>query len=232
MTTARTIIKKALNKIGALVKNEDPSSDEANDALVSLNALIASWSNDSLNIYGRTWESFTLTGGTGSYTIGTSQTFNTARPMAVLEAYIRSGTIDYPVKIITDEAYNLIAFKSLTGIPEALNFNNAYPSATIRLYPVPSSSYSLFILSEKEVTEFTTLDTVMSLPNGWERALTYNLALELAPEYHQEPDASIVKIAMDSMGMIKLGVAKVRTMDAPVMGLRTGYRGNIYSGEV
>lgn len=213
-TTARKIIKKAMNKIGALVKNEDPSADEANDALDSLNALISSISNDALNIYARTWETFNLVGGTASYTIGTGGAFNTDRPLQILDCYVNLSSISYGMSVITDTAYDGIAYKSLQGIPEFLNYNNAYPTGTIRLYPVPDSNYPLFLLTEKAVTGFATLDTVLSLPDGWERFLIYNLALELAPEYGQKPDESIVRIAMDSMGMIKTAVARVRTMDA------------------
>lgn len=226
-TTARAIITRALQKIGAVVKSEPPSADEANDALNSLNAMMASWSNDTLNIYAHTWETFSLVGGTGSYTIGSSGVFNTVRPNDILQAYIRIGSVDYPVGIVNDQAYNSVSFKSLTGIPEFLNYDNAYPLGTIRLYPVPSAAYSLFLLSEKSVTTFATLDTTMSLPDGWERALIYNLAMELAPEYSQPPDESVVKIAMESLGLIRIATAKVRGMDAFPTKLSVQ---NIYSG--
>jgi hypothetical protein len=67
----------------------------------------------------------------------------------------------------------------------------------------------------------------MSLPDGWERALIYNLALELAPEYSQKPDAYIVKIANDSLGAIRQKVAQVRGMDAYPNNLAVR---NIFSG--
>lgn len=226
MTTARDIITKSLQKIGALVKSEPPSADEANDALDSLNALISSWSNDSLNIYARTWETFSLTGAE-SYTIGTGGNFNTARPTNIVAAYLRSGTIDYPITVIDDEAYTSISYKGLQGIPEFLNYDNAYPLGRIRLYPLDNASYTLFLLTEKSVAGFATLDTEMSLPDGWERALIYNLALELAPEYNQKPDPYIVKIAGDSLGMIRQKVAQVRGMDAYPNDLAVR---NIFSG--
>jgi hypothetical protein len=224
--TARDIITRSLQKIGALTKNEAPAADEANDGLNSLNALISSWSNDSLNIYARTWETFSLTGAT-SYTIGTGGNFNTARPTNIVAAYLRSGTIDYPITIIDDSAYVSISYKNLQGIPEFLNYDNAYPLGRIRLYPLDNASYSLFLLTEKSVTSFATLDTDMSLPDGWERALIYNLALELAPEYSQKPDAYIVKIANDSLGAIRQKVAQVRGMDAYPNNLAVR---NIFSG--
>lgn len=226
MTTARTIIKKALQKIGALIKNEEPSADEANDGLSSLNAMIASWSNDSLNIYVRGWETFPLSS-SASYTIGPSGVFNTTRPTSIVSSYLRSATIDYPMSIVDDEAYNTIPYKSLQGIPAFLNYDNGYPLGIIRLYPVPSASYSLFILTEKPLTEFTTLDTVLSMPPGTERALIYNLGIDLAPEYSQEISPQHERIAGESLGLIRGKVAQVRDMDAYPRNLSVR---NIYSG--
>lgn len=226
MTTARSIVTRAMQKIGVLVKSEAPSADEAQDALSSLNALISSWGNDSLNIYARTWESFPMTGAS-SYTIGPSGNFNTIRPTNIISAYLRSVDIDYPVAVIDDESFNTIPFKSLTGVEYVLNYSNSYPLGVIRPYPIPSASYSLFLLSEKPLTEFATLDTELSMPPGTERALIYNLALELAPEYSQQPDPSVVKIANDSLGLIRSKVAQVRRMDA----FPTNFASrNIYSG--
>lgn len=227
MTTARDIIKKSLQKIGALVKGEAPAADEADDGLDSLNQLIESWANDSLLCYARTWESFSLSGGTASYTIGSGGTFNTTRPFDIVQAYVRNGTIDYALGYIDDQAYNSISFKSIQGIPEFINSDNAYPLATLRLYPVPSAAYTLFLLTEKPLTGFATLDTSVSLPPGWERALIHNLALELAPEYQQQPDPSIVAIAKESLGMIRVASVKARDMDAYPKSLAVR---NIFSG--
>lgn len=213
MTTARTIIKKAMQKVGALVKSENPSSDEANDGLDALNALIDSWGNDSLNVYARAWETFPLTS-SASYTIGTGGDFNTVRPTNIVAAYLRSGTVDYPIEVIDDEAYSTIVFKSLQGISYFLNYDNAYPLGIIRLYPVPSGSYSIFLLTEKALTQFTDLDTNLSMPPGTERALIYNLAIELAPEYGQQVSGEVASMAAESLGLIRTKVAQVRGMDA------------------
>lgn len=228
-TTARTIITKALQKNGALVKSETPDADEASDGLSALNALLGSWSNDSLNIYARTWETFTLVSGTASYTIGSGGVFNTVRPMAIIDAYARSGTVDYPMSVIDDDAYNSIPFKTGLGIPEFVNYDNACPLGTIRIYFVPSAAYSLFLLTEKALTEFSTLDTNLSMPPGTERALIYNLAIDLAPEYLQQITPQLQKIADTSLGAIRTATAKVRGMDAyprnlAVRNIFTGWR--------
>lgn len=226
MTTARDIVKKSLQKIGALVKSEEPQADEADDGLAALNALMASWGNDSLNEYARTLETFTLTGA-ASYTIGSGGNFNTVRPSNIVSATVRSGSIDYVVNIIDDSTYNDIPYKNTTGTPLFLNYSNAYPLGVIKLYPIDNGMTSITLLTEKPLNGFATLDTDMSLPDGWERALIYNLALDLAPEYNQKPDAYVIKVAQESLGLIRSKVAQVRGMDAFPNGVRVR---NIYSG--
>ena len=226
MTTARTIVKKSLQKIGALVKSEEPDADEADDGLSALNALMASWGNDSLNEYARTLETFSLTGAS-SYTIGSGGNFNTTRPSNIVSATVKSGSIDYTLTVVDDETYNSIAYKNITGIPQFINYSNAYPLGVIRLYPLDNGVTSITLLTEKPLTEFAALDTDMSLPDGWERALIYNLALEIAPEYNMKPDAYIAKVAQESLGLIKSKVAQVRGMDAFPLGVQVR---NIYSG--
>jgi len=227
MATARDIIRSAMLKIGALMKNEQPSSDEANDALSSLNALLGSWSNDSLTIYARTWSTFTLSSGTASYTIGSGGAFNAARPTDILDCYIRSGDIDYPMGVISDQAYNSISYKAIQGIPEFLNYDGGYPLGTIRLYPVPSANYSLFLLTETPLTSFASLDTELSMPPGVERALVYNLAIDIAPEYGQKVNALLLKTANESLGAIRIKNAQVRGMDAYPQNIAVR---NIFSG--
>ena len=228
MTTGRDIVRKALQKARVLVKSEEPDADEANDALDALNGMVSSWSNESLLVYARTWETFNVTGGVGEYTIGPSQTFNTVRPLFIVDAYVRLASIDYDLVVIPDEVYTgSIAYKPQQGIPEFINYDNGYPSAKIRLWPVPSSAYTLFLLSEKQLTTFT-LDTVLSLPPGWERALVYNLAMEIAPDYGQEVDPNVLRIANQAKGNVKKAVARVRSMD--VQPGPSGRKFNIYSG--
>jgi len=229
MATARDIIKYALLKLGAITKSETPDADEAVDALYALNSMLSSWSNEGILANARVIETFPLVGGTGSYTIGTGGTFNTTRPIQIIHAFIKNANVTYNLEQSDDEQFDSILFPILTGIPSSFNYNNGFPLGTIKLYPVPASSYTLSIMSEKAVSSFPTLDTVVSLPDGWERALIYNLALELSPEYQQITDQFIVKTANEAKGALKLAVTKLRGMDkrrsnSPYI------NGNVYSG--
>lgn len=227
MTTARGIIKQALQKIGAVTKGESVDADEAADGLNTLNAMIASWSNESLLIYARLSESFPLVSGQSSYTIGTGGDFNTDRPLQILTAFTRIGNIDYDIDIISDQAFDGITQKSIgSSIPEVMFYNAGFPLGTITIYPVPTTG-TLHIRSEKQLTQLASLDTDVSLPPGWERALVYNLALELSPEYGQQTDQMVYNTANDSLNKIKTAVARNKTMDIYPY---DGSNNNVYTG--
>lgn len=227
MTTARDIIKKALQRSGVITKNEVPSGDEFSDGLSMLNDMIASWSNDSLLIYDNVNESFPLVSGQQSYTIGSGGNFNTVRPLQILSAFTRIANIDYNVNIISDDAYFGITQKNIpNSIPEVMVYDAGFPLGTITLYPVPIVG-TLHLLSEKQLTEFSTLDTNVSLPAGWNRALIFNLAVELSSEYGQPVDQAIYQIANESLGKIKTAIARNKKMD---MYPYDGNVKNIYSG--
>lgn len=227
-TTAQKIIKKAFQKAGILTKTQNPAADEANDALDALNAMLSSWSNDAGMIYQRKWETFPLVGGKLLYTMGTGGDFNTLRPIKIIECHLTDGNIDYPCESVNDEIYNhQIQQKTAPGLSYFLNNDNAYPVANIRLWPVPPSSlYSLFMLSEKALNFYNLTDTV-DLPPGWERALIFNLAIEICSDYGQEPPDTTVTIAQQSKSLIQKAVMRNRSLDAMPL---NGVNGNIYSG--
>jgi len=51
MTTARTIVTRALKEMAYFAEGESPSAEAINDGLDALNGLIASWHNNGLLIY-------------------------------------------------------------------------------------------------------------------------------------------------------------------------------------
>lgn len=214
MTTGLDLITSAFRKAGILTKSETPASDEAVDALETLNELLSSWSNESILCVSRTEESpYTLTPNDGEYTIGTGANINTARPIRIVSGFTRSGSIDTPLDPITDEAYAAIADKAAQGTPRFINYDNANPTAKIKLWPLPATADALYLVTEKEITELTLAGTVTFAP-GWKRAVVHNLAVELAPEYGVEIPASVERIAKESKGSISRAILKARSMDA------------------
>jgi hypothetical protein len=236
MTTVRDIVTGSLRLIGVVQKSEPIAADEAQDGLERLNEMIASWANDSLMVFARSWENFALTPGQSTYTIGTGGDFNTVRPTQIISAYVRlSGSnIDYPLNLITDDQYALeISIKNLqSNIPYVLNYDNGYPLAKIRVWMVPSTSMSLYMQMEKQVASFASLDDVINLPPGWLKAIRYNLAVELAPEYNVDPSNLVLKGAEDSKAELRSQVLANRPLTYMNGNLGYGYSvyGDVYYG--
>ncbi len=228
MATGRDIVIDAMRLGGIITQGETPPADEINSGITRLNDMLGSWSTNFTTIYVRAWESFNLTGGVGTYTIGVGQDFNTARPNHIAAAYLRNGVTDYPVTVFADEDYYDIGQKNTQGNSYWLNYDNGYPVGKIRLFPVPSTTFQLFLLSEKSLATLT-LDSDVLFPPGWERAIKYNLAVEFCGEFGQPVPAKTEEIADSSLGDIRRAVLRARSMDwSPGRGVETIYTGWFY----
>lgn len=200
--TVRELIRKSMLLIGAISSGESLSADEASDGLSSLNDLLDSWSTDGLLIPAMVREEFTLTPAQASYTIGTGGNFNTTNPQIIEEARLlvtsSSPGFETPLKIYNVQEYADIQIKSLsTSMPEALYFQRGSPLSTIYLYTVPSEANKLVLYSRKALSNFANVNDDIELPAGYQRALRYNLALELAVEYGKAPSDYIMMTAQE-----------------------------------
>ncbi|MEN6336027.1 MAG: hypothetical protein ABFE01_17375 [Phycisphaerales bacterium] len=203
MSTVRDLISGALRLIGAVDAYSPLAENEASDGLEALNGLIGSLSLDGLVVYSVTKEDFNLVAGTGTYTMGPGGTFNSVRPVRIETAKYKVGDQEYDLHILNDQENQGIDLRTLGGFPEYLYSDNAFPLASITLWPVPSVAEKVTLWSWKPITAFTAVTDVISLPPGYERMLKYNLALEQAPEYAKEPPASVVAIARESKAAIQ-----------------------------
>lgn len=76
MTTPLDLVSGALRSIGALESGEVPDADSANDALQTLNDMIAQWSNAGMLVHYTTEIVFPLVASTYQYTIGPGGTMS------------------------------------------------------------------------------------------------------------------------------------------------------------
>ena len=207
MATARDIINGSLRLIGALASGETPQASDSSDALGALNDMLESWSNEKLIIPSMIEESFTLSSGQSLYTMGVGGDFDTSRPIRIETAVIVNGSSpsnDIRVDIITSNEFAKIGVKETqSSIPYSIYMEGSYPLARINVYPVPSVATTLKLFSWKPLTNLTNLSTEINLPPGFNRALRYNLAQELAPEYGREAGPTVQTVASRSLSNIK-----------------------------
>lgn len=231
MATARDIIEAALRKIHVLGKGSSLDDDEAQDALETLNAMMATWSAQGDLIFTESRETFNLTNA-ASYTIGSGGDFNTTRPLYFRYVYVSDGSTDYPVKEIDSQQYASITQKNIGNIPQVYYYDAGFPLGTIFLYPVPSSVSTITLYSFKPLTSFSGLTTTFSMPEEYKAALIYNLAVWIAPEYEREASLSTQRIAKRSknavMAQNKRNEFFTSLIDVPAD--RNRITGNIYEG--
>lgn len=206
---ASDLIASSLRLIGVLASGENPSSNEQNDALASLNSLIDSWSNEQLLIPNKVREVFPLVGGQQTYTMGTGGDFNTSRAQEIENCLIQfaqtSPVAELPIKILTKDEYQGVIVKTLQSTFPLYVYNDgAYPLDNLNFWPVPSTSGNNVVLySWKPLSQLATSTTSISLPPGYERALKYALAIELAQEYGKVLPETTIALAIESKAGIK-----------------------------
>jgi hypothetical protein len=203
--TVRDLIKSSLRIIGAIASGETPSADEASDALQTLNGILGSWSNQSLLVPSKAREVFTLVAGNQVYTIGDLGTFNTTRPIKILSAAIISAGQEFelPIRVLNQQQWSEVSAKSLLGSPTAIYAQGTYPLDTISVYPIPQAADQLIIYSMKPLTSFASINEEIEMHVGYDRALKYNLAVELAAEYGKQLPQEVFAIASESKSEIE-----------------------------
>lgn len=204
MATIREIITGSLRLIEVAGAGETIPAEDAADALSAMNAMLDSWSVDGNKVWTESIETFSLVGGTASYTIGIGGTFNTALPVAITAITCGiSGQNTETLQPISAAEYAAMGDKDVSGIPDMYFYNATTPLGTLYFYNKPAFAYQIKIYSEKALSAYSSINDTLVAPAGWERAIRYNLAREIAPEYGKTLSADASAIAVESLRAIE-----------------------------
>jgi hypothetical protein len=232
--TAGDQINRALRLLGVLAEGETPSASVSQDALMALNQMIDSWNTERLSVFCTQDQVFTWPAGEYIRTLGPSGNFVGLRPVLLDDAtyYRDPGTnVSYGIKFINQQQYDGIAVKTVTSTyPQVIFVNMGYPDVTMSIYPRPTRDLEWHFVSVQELTQPATLVTDILFPPGYLRAFTYNLAMELAPEFGVEPSPQVQRIAMTSKRNLKRINNPDDVMSMPYAIVANRQRFNIYAG--
>ena len=212
MATAQDLINRAFRLNGVLEAEETPTGSESANALEVLNDLLDEWTMDRLMVYQLQEQTHTLVAGTGSYTVGSAGAIAITRPVQIESAFIRdSNNNDLTIKVVNKYEFDRINSKtSQTSYPTILFYDPGFANGTINLYPVPNAANTLHFTVWKPFSSISTLVTTISLPPGYQKAIVYNLSVELGEEYGSSATPRVLSKAED----MKANIRRINNMFA------------------
>jgi len=227
-------INRALRLLGVLAEGETPSASVSQDSLMALNQMIDSWNTERLSTFVTQDQVFTWPAGYISRDLGPTGDFVGLRPILMDDAtyYRDPGTnVSFGIKFINQQQYDGIAVKTVTSTyPQVCWVNMGFPDITLTIYPKPTRDLEWHFISVQELDRPADLSTVMYYPPGYLRAFTYNLAMEIAPEFGVEPSSQVQRIAMTSKRNLKRINNPDDVMSMPYALVATRQRFNVYAG--
>lgn len=216
--TGTLLAQDAFALLNVFLPGEALPSADGTYALRLLNDMLSEWAQRTQLIPLVSRNAFPTVSNQGGpnnpYTIGIGGNFNVPKPAnqnsitaANLVLTTSSPTVRIPLGIYTDDAYDANAIPDLANLqPTGLYYNPTYQGdlGSIFLWPVPSVNYNLLeLFLQQAVAQFADLSTIYYVPDGWLKALKYNLADNLQTPYGKQLSQAAQRIAVSSLGTIK-----------------------------
>jgi hypothetical protein len=220
MVSAGDIIEAALRIAGVTLDagRQQQNTSRGSEGLVTLNSLLGTMRTKRMLAYRVQFNDYVLTPGHNPHTIGldNGSDFNQRRPINIRPAKLLYTTdpaqpLTLDLTILTYEQYSEIPTKYVqSSVPQALYYDGGSETGRIYLYPVPSVAHSVQLWTWEPLTTCESVGTLMEFPDGYQRALEFNLAVDLAPRYpkrSRQGDQIMFNQAAESMQAIKIANA-------------------------
>ena len=161
-------------------------------------------------------------GGVGTYEVNVSQTAVSTtmtsyyqRPLRINSAFVRVSSLDYQVAPLNIEQYELVGFKTLQGPwPRYLYYQPSSPVGNLTVWPVPGSG-EMHLFAETVLGQFSSLSDTVTLPQGCNMAIRWNLAELLLPDYGRT-DAGLAQMVMKNAADSRAWIKRTNMQPPPV----------------
>ena len=142
-----------------------------------------------------------------------------------------STPIRRPIELIDDEQWQQIRVQDIPqGLPSKLYDDYSYPLSNLYFWTQPALAYQVELYYWHALPTFATLNDAVVLPPGYERAITFNLAREIAAMYptnsHMAPMSyQIAKEALEAIETVNAPTPRLQADEAVInAGRRSGGR--------
>jgi hypothetical protein len=217
--TVSDLITRSMRLLGALNIGDQPTAAEAQNALTALNALADAWALERLLLYTTGRNLYNLAPNQQVYQIGPlGPDWIAPRPLSlegaglIISSSDPTQVLEVPLEVLrTDRDWQMLRVKGITStLPTKLYYDHGFStgagnlgSGNIALWPVPTQANQIALYTPTAISQFTGLTQTISLPPGYNRALVYSLAIEMAPEFDRQPSEVIVAVAERALDNLK-----------------------------
>lgn len=167
-----------------------------------------------------------------SYTVPGDFPFD--RPLRITHGFTRLSSLDFPIEVTMDQSrYVSILYKAQPGPwPTVAWYNNTHPYGLINFYQTPGNSAECHLFTDTILANLTLTQT-FTVPQGYARAIKWNLAKEICAEYGYPLSEAIKENAKESLKAVKslnAQPAQVSRYDAALVSSPRGDYGGILRG--
>jgi hypothetical protein len=196
------ICNYALEHINAYEPGETPNTNDQTLALFWANLTLDSLSAKKLSPLGLLTATYALTGA-ASYTYGTGETWNGARPMKIKSASVTAANgTQKEVKISSAEEFRGIADLTRTGIfVENLFWDMGYPTGVIYVTPMPSAG-NMLLQTYQQILNFVNLTDTVNLAPGFPECVIVILARKLCRPFGRPVPDGLDEDVVDALSTI------------------------------
>lgn len=212
------------------------SQSDISDGMLALNAMLDAWETERLMAWCELQFPFNLIANQQNYTIGQDGTpdWTAPRPLKIDRAGLVlnnvSPSTEIPMRVYTDQEWAAVTPKQLTSTqPTAVWYQKTVPNGIVTWWPVPQNPYPVNLYLWVDLQEVTDPSANIDLPPGYQSAIEYNLAVELAARFQERSNISqwsITKahLTKETIKTINDEQLKMR-VELAAMGTRGGSRG-------
>lgn len=209
--------------LGAPGRGNSPS--ETADGMLALNAMLDAFQTERLMIWCVLQNTVDLVVNQQNYSIGLNGV--TDYPLPRPEGIDRAGLIvnnvtpstEIPLQIYSDQEWAAVTPKLLQSTqPTGLWYQRTVPNGLITFWPIPQNAYQVNLYLRMNLLQVPGPTSNIDLPPGYQTAIEYNLAVELAARFQER--ANISPFSVEKAIMAK---ATVKTMNDEHLKMRVEY---------
>lgn len=203
--TAGQIVATAVGMIGASDPGEVMADDEVRVGLTHLQWMLQSWQADGCPL----WREFE-----DSVAFGRGMTEKTLDPFVIDVHEARIVISNQNERSLSRWEWGewvTLPNKLSQGTPTVFTLRKAVDTITMRLWPVPSRSYSVKYTGARIIEDVTTASQTLDIPRAWNECVFTNLAVRLIAPYRVSPTPEILELMQRAPRLY----ASLRDMDRP-----------------